>query len=67
MNAILFAAELLKWLPAAKAGVTGAWEALEWGKTALETMVADNRDPTDEEWQEVNARTDALREALHSD
>ncbi len=64
MNALLFAAEVFKWLPAAQAGVSGAWEALTWGKGQIDAMVAEKRDPSAEEWQALNARTDGLMQQL---
>ncbi|WP_339860418.1 hypothetical protein [Thalassospira alkalitolerans] len=34
-------------------------------KEAIDNMIAENRDPTDAEWAELNAVTDALRAKLH--
>jgi hypothetical protein len=42
-------------------------DALEWGREKVEAMKAEDRDPTPEEWAALNARTQALRDALHSD
>lgn len=36
-------------------------------KRAIERMVAENRDPTDVEWADINAVTDELRAKLHGD
>ncbi|WPZ33210.1 hypothetical protein T8K17_01865 [Thalassobaculum sp. OXR-137] len=36
-------------------------------KRAIERMVAENRDPTDAEWADINAVTDELRAKLHGD
>lgn len=67
MTAFAFALELARLAPAIKAGVTGAIDALDWGRERLEAMAAEGRDPTPEEWAALNARTQALRDALHSD
>ncbi|WP_412557586.1 hypothetical protein [Thalassospira sp. MIT1370] len=46
---------------AVSAGVPMAIKA----KEAIDRMIAENRDPTDAEWSELNALTDALRNELH--
>lgn len=43
------------------AGVPGAIKA----KEAIDKMIAEDRDPTDAEWAELNAITEELRSALH--
>lgn len=48
---------------AISAGVPAAIKA----KEAIEKMIAEGRDPTDAEWDELNAVTDALRLKLHED
>lgn len=46
---------------AVSAGVPMAIKA----KEAIDNMIAENRDPTDAEWAELNAVTNALRAELH--
>jgi DUF917 family protein len=43
------------------AGVPGAIKA----KEAIDKMIAEDRDPTDAEWAELNAITEGLRRVLH--
>jgi len=43
------------------AGVPGAIKA----KEAIDKMIAEDRDPTEAEWAELNAVTNALRLQLH--
>lgn len=46
---------------AISAGVPAAIKA----KESIEAMISEDRDPTDAEWAELNAVTDALRLKLH--
>jgi hypothetical protein len=48
----------------AEAVAAGIPEAIK-AKQAVERMLAEGRDPTDEEWEVLNATTAALRERLH--
>ena len=57
----------MAWVPLAINGGSAAIEMVRWGKAAIDVMVAEGRDPTDAEWTELDARTTALRTALHSD
>lgn len=67
MTTLLFASQLLTLLQQlSSAGLDVAAE-LEWGVGLVNNMVAEKRDPTQEEWDALNARTAALRERLHSD
>lgn len=66
-KALEWATLVIKWLPVAVQGVTEAAEFLNWGMDRMKTMIAESRDPTDEEWDELNSRTAALRTKLHSD
>lgn len=66
-TAIAFAAVLLKYIPLVIQGVTGAISMLEWGSKKVNQFVEEGRDPTPEEWAELNAMTDDLRDMLHSD
>ena len=67
MNALAWAELLIKFLPLAISGVSAASELLHWGADKIKAMVADGRDPTAAEWDELNARTGTLRGQLHSD
>lgn len=62
-----FIGKVLEWAPAVRAGVKGAREAFEDGLDKVKVMVAEDRDPTEQEWAELNAKTAELREALHTD
>lgn len=64
---LAFALKLLNLVPAVIQGVTGAVDAFSAGKAALDKMVSENRDPTDDEWDALNAATQALGDALMSD
>jgi hypothetical protein len=57
---------LLNWLNALLAIVptgTALWNALTARKTLAEQIIADNRNPTDAEWDQLNADT-ATKEAM---
>lgn len=66
-SAIAFALQAMNLLPAIMKGVSGAMEAYSAAKAVIGDMVTTNRDPTDAEWDALNAATDKLRGALHSD
>jgi hypothetical protein len=67
MGGLAFALQLLDLVPLIVKGVTGAAEALSWGKSQIEKMVQEDRDPTDAEWDELNKKTEELRTALQTD
>lgn len=68
MNTIIdFTLKLFQLVPMIEKGIAGAKEAFEWGRTAVEAMVAEGRDPSDEERAELDSRIAGLRSALHSD
>lgn len=62
-----FAMQLFNLVPMITQGIQGAQEALEWGVGRIKDMQSSGRDPTAEEWDELNSRTAGLRTALHSD
>lgn len=62
-----FAIALLNLVPLLLQGVAGAADVMLWGKERVQDMVDNQRDPTPEEWDELNNRTQTLRDALHSD
>lgn len=66
-NALKWAELLIKFLPLATGGLTAAADLLHWGADKIKVMVAEKRDPTAEEWDELNARTQQLRSLLHAD
>lgn len=67
MTALVFAAQILDLMPLAIQGIGGAIATIQSGTAMVKKMIAENRDPTEEEWAELNAMTTALREKLHSD
>lgn len=42
-------------------------DILDWGKARVDAMRSEGRDPTDEEWDEINGKIDAARASLHGD
>lgn len=47
--------------------VAGVKQDLEWGLATVKLMVEEKRGPTDDEWAEVNRRTEAMQTDLHTD
>ena len=66
-GAFAFLSLVLQWLPAIMKGVPEAIAVFQWGSELVGRMFAEGRDPTQEEWAELNTRTDTLRRLLHSD
>ncbi len=66
-NIVSFITVFGAWASEAVRGVQEARELVEWATGRINTMLEEQRDPTDEEWEEINARTMALRDKLHSD
>lgn len=67
MNALAFASQVLGLLPLVTQGISGAAGAMQWGRRLVSEMAAQDRDPTDAEWAELNQRTAELRDRLHTD
>lgn len=67
MAALGFAIQILDLLPLVVQGVTGAIDVFNKGTEAVKHMRDENRDPTEEEWKELNDATQALRNQLHQD
>jgi len=68
LTAVAFAVKLAQEvLPLAIKGITSAIAAWKEGSARIAAMVAENRDPTDEEWDDLNTRCAALRQDLHTD
>lgn len=66
-GALAFASQIFDLLPAIISGVSQAKEFIEWGRDKIKTFTTEDRNPTDEEWAELNAKTEELRSKLHSD
>lgn len=66
-SALSFALQLIALAPKLVAGVSSAIETMSWGESAVKRMVAERRDPTEEEWSELRSKLATLRERLHSD
>ena len=66
-NIVSFISIMAAWANHAISGVREARELVEWASDKIELMIDEQRDPTAEEWEEINARTKALRDKLHSD
>lgn len=63
-SAILFAITLIERLPGlVKAGIDTA-ELVSTGKAKLEQFQKENRDPTPQEWSDLNGRLTALESRL---
>lgn len=54
-------------LPQLMAAGKDVWAFWKKHTDKVEVMVAEDRNPTSEEWSELNATIDELREQLHSD
>lgn len=66
MNQALYALQILQQIPALIAAGQSVLGLVQDGSAALEKMVSENRDPTEAEWDALNAVTKALRDQLHS-
>ena len=66
-NIVSFITLFGKWAAEGIRGVQEARELVDWASDQVKIMMREQRDPTDEEWAELNARTEALRDKLHSD
>lgn len=64
---VSFIAIIAGWASHAVRGVQEARELVKWASDKIKVMVEEQRDPTEAEWAELNAKTDALRALLHSD
>jgi hypothetical protein len=63
---LLYAIQLLNALPGLIATGQNLLTVVQQHRDALERMHAENRDPTQEEWDALNASINALRSQLHS-
>lgn len=66
MDKIAFALQLLNVVPGLVAAGANVVGLIQDGRAALQKMQDENRDPSPEEWDALNARIGELRKALHS-
>lgn len=66
MPAALFAIQLLEALPGLIIAGQNVVNLIESSTAAFKLMVAENREPTDAEWDALNAATAALQAQLHA-
>lgn len=66
MQALLYATQLLTMLPSLLAAGKNVVELVETGNAALKAMADENREPTPDEWDALNARIKALQKELHA-
>ncbi len=67
MGAIGYALQILTAIPQLLDAGQSVLGLVAHAKTALETMQAENRDPSPTEWQDLNTLIDDLRKKLHED
>lgn len=60
LTVIAFAIKVIQLGEMALAGIVGAATAFQEGATKVKEMVAANRNPTDQEWNDIHAVIDAL-------
>lgn len=65
-TALAFAMQLLESLPALIDAGVKVKDLLANGNAKLQIFAAEGRDPTPEEWDDLNASIDAKRKELHS-
>ena len=62
----LYALQILQMIPGLIAAGQSVVGFVNESSAALQLMIAEKRDPTDAEWDTLNATTAALRAQLHS-
>lgn len=67
MGALEFGLLAMEIVPRIIAGASGAIQAFNNAKSVYQTLVREQRDPTPEEWDKLNAEIAALQNRLHSD
>lgn len=65
MNALLFATQLLQSLPGLIAAGVEVVDLIQKGNAKLKELQAEGRDPTPEEWDDLNDSIDEKRRRLH--
>jgi hypothetical protein len=63
--ALLYAMQILQQIPQLIAAGVDVMSTVNQGTSALQLMLAEKRDPTADEWAQLDARIDALRAKLH--
>ena len=66
MTALAYAIQLLGIVPSLISAGTSVVQLVTDGKAKLTQMQAENRDPTQAEWDALNAQIASLRKDLHS-
>lgn len=66
MTAALYALQILESLPALMLAGQNVVDMVASSSAKLRVMVDEKRNPTDDEWEELNGQIDALRAELHS-
>lgn len=64
--AVLYALQILQLLPAAISAGQNFMAIIMQGQAALQQMIVEKRNPTDAEWDALNAVTLALQKQLHA-
>lgn len=62
-----FIMQVMAYLPAALKGVEEARDLIEFGIGRIRAMIDEDRDPSPQDWDELNAKIDAMTEPMHSD
>ena len=65
-SALAWVALLMRFLPMAIKGVNEAAELVGWGTDKIHTMIAEKRDPTENEWDVLHAKMQVLHWLLPS-
>ncbi len=65
-QALLYAIQVLTQIPALVSTGQSVVGLVNQSSAALQSMVAEKRNPTDAEWDALNATTASLRKQLHS-
>lgn len=63
---IAYALQALEAIPTLIAAGQSVIGLIQHSTAALKLMQTENRDPTDQEWADLNATIDALRQQLHN-
>ena len=67
MSAFLFALQVMELAVTLAEAGQALTEHVRWSYDAMKKMKEENRDPTQEEWDILNARIEEKRKELHSD
>lgn len=64
---IAYALQALEAMPTLISAGQSVIGLVEHSSAAIKTMQAESRDPTQQEWDDLNATIDSLRKQLHAD